>query len=114
MKIRFIPAFVILSILATGRGSAQQPEPNLHSGSAAAAPFMNYSHSLHKPLTVSQQRARFEAEQRLYRAEWNNWIGYSPLRPSLNSSYMSNIAPRYFVPSRGILIRTGQPLWWYW
>ena len=28
------------------------------------------------PLTLAQQRARFEAEQRMYRTEWYNWMGY--------------------------------------
>ncbi len=41
-----------------------------------------------KPLTYPQQLARFQAEQRMMRMEYNRWIGFDPARPATNSSYM--------------------------
>ena len=65
-------------------------------------------------LTLVQQRAKFAADQRMLRTEWNNWIGYSPLRPHMNASYMSNGSPRYYIPSRGIIVSAGNAGTWYW
>ena len=69
---------------------------------------------LPKPLTIAQQRAKFQADQIILRAEWYNWIGYSPLRPNVNGSYMSNGTPRYYIPSRGVIVSAGQARSWYW
>ena len=41
-----------------------------------------------RPLTYPQQMARYQAEQRLQRMEYNRWIGFDPARPATNSSYM--------------------------
>ncbi len=64
--------------------------------------------------TVPQQRAMFAAEQRLLRMEYNNWIGYNPLRPNMNGSYMSNGVHRYYIPSRGVIVSAGNSRSWYW
>ncbi len=52
-----------------------------------------------KPLTYPQQLARYEAEQRAMRMEYNRWIGFDPARPTTNSSFMVsglyNFAPSY-------------------
>ena len=68
----------------------------------------------YKPLTIPQQRARFAAEQRMLRLEWNEWIGYSPLRPNMNASYLSNGMQRYYIPSRGVIVSAGRTSSWYW
>lgn len=67
-----------------------------------------------KPLTFPQQVARYQAEQRMLRMQWNQWIGYSPLRPNMNSSYMSNGLNRYYIPSRGIIVTGNYHNGWYW
>ena len=67
-----------------------------------------------KPLTIAQQRARYAADQRMFRAEWNQWIGYEPLRPTVNASYMSNGVQRFYIPSRGVIVSTGVTRAWYW
>ena len=72
------------------------------------------SDSVPQELTIVQQRAKFAADQRMLRTEWNNWIGYSPLRPNLNSSYMSNGTQRYYIPSRGVIVSAGNARAWYW
>ena len=66
------------------------------------------------PLSFAQQQARFEAEQRTLRMAWNNWIGYSPLRPNMNASYMSNGLQQYYIPSRAVIVSTGHTRSWYW
>ena len=66
------------------------------------------------PLTFAQQTARFHAEQRAIRMEWNNWIGYSPSRPNMNANYMSNGVHRFYIPSRAVIISMGHTNGWYW
>lgn len=72
------------------------------------------SDSAPQRLTIAQQRAKFAADQRALRTEWNNWIGYSPLRPDRNASYMSNGVQRYYIPSRGVIVSSGMSRAWYW
>ncbi|MBX3421256.1 MAG: hypothetical protein KF752_06830 [Pirellulaceae bacterium] len=67
-----------------------------------------------KPLTISQQRARYEAEQRMYRTEWYQWIGYNPARPAVNASYMSFGEQYYYTPSRAAMFNTGPTRAWLW
>lgn len=114
MKTRFAAALLLAWAMMTSVSVGQQPDQVAGQLPISESPSIQYYQYQVQPLTVAQQRARFEAEQRLYRMEWNNWAGYSPLRPTLNASYMSGIAPRYFVPSRGVLIHTGQARSWYW
>ncbi len=66
-----------------------------------------------KPLTLAQQRARFAADQRVMRIEFNNAIGYSPLRPSVSAGYMSYVPNRYFIQSRQAIVTPGHYSW-YW
>ncbi len=89
---------------------AQQP------GEVSELPLSssNASSYVSAPLTFAQQTARFEAEQRMLRMEWNKWIAHSPLRPHMNSSYMSNGAPRFYLPSRGVIVSAGYARTWYW
>lgn len=67
-----------------------------------------------QPLNIVQQRAMFEAEQRMLRTEWNKWIGHSPARPNLNASYMSNGRQLYFLPQRQQFVNAGATRSWYW
>ncbi|MEZ6135493.1 MAG: hypothetical protein R3C53_11345 [Pirellulaceae bacterium] len=67
-----------------------------------------------KELSIAQQRAIFAANQRVLRMEFNNWIGYSPLRPNVNASYMSSGYPRYYIPSRGVFVSATGGRAWYW
>jgi hypothetical protein len=67
-----------------------------------------------QPLTIVQQRAKFEADQRTLRMNWNNWIGYSPSRPNMNASYMSNGMQTFYIPSRGVIVTASRPRSWYW
>lgn len=67
-----------------------------------------------KPPSIAQQRAQYEADQRMMRMEWNKWIGYSPLRPNMNASYYSNGFQRYYIPSRGVFVSGYQTRTWYW
>jgi hypothetical protein len=87
------------------------PEEPMPLSNAASADYYQYQAP---QFTIAQQRAWFEAQQRMYRQEWYNWIGYSPLRPTVNASLMSNGYQRYFVPSRGVMINTGATRSWYW
>lgn len=114
MKSRFIAALLVVWACATTAATGQQPDAQVGSLPISEVPSVHYYQMQSQPLTYAQQRARFESEQRLYRIEWNNWIGYSPSRPTLNASYMSGIAPRYYIPSRGILVHTGMGRSWYW
>jgi hypothetical protein len=85
--------------------ATSQPLPMTKSPSASNYP---------KPLTFSQQQARYEAEQRTLRLEWYRWMGYTPSRPSLNASYQSYQPTFYYNGHRGILINANNPRHWYW
>lgn len=107
--VRHLLMLLVLTVCLAGMSSvaeAQQADPLPLSTSRSA--------SQEKPLTIAQQRARFAADQRMLRLEWNQWIGYEPLRPSMNSSYMSNGVQRYYIPSRGLIVSTGATNAWYW
>ncbi|MGN6544111.1 MAG: hypothetical protein ACTHK7_03615 [Aureliella sp.] len=69
----------------------------------------SYEVTVSKPLTIAQQRARYEADQRMLRMQWNKWIGYEPLRPSLPNPMMNNeMNPYYLQPVRY------RPVWAVW
>ncbi len=63
---------------------------------------------------IIHQRARIEADGRLLRTEFNKSIGYSPARPSMNASYMSNSSPLYYIPGREQFVNAGLSRSWYW
>ncbi|RMF39555.1 MAG: hypothetical protein D6753_13570 [Planctomycetota bacterium] len=67
-----------------------------------------------QPLTFTQQLARMEAEQRAMRIQWYNWIGYSRLRPTVNATHLSTTLPRYYIPSRGVIVKYAGGSAWYW
>lgn len=97
-------AFAVQSQAAAQEPATEKPLPLSNSPSVAQS----------KPLTFAQQNARFAAEQRMLRMEWNNWIGYSPLRPNMNASYMSNGFQRYYIPARASIVSGGTTRSWYW
>lgn len=65
-------------------------------------------------LTFPQQVARYEAQQRVMRMQWNANIGYSPLRPNMNASWMSNGVQVFYIPSRSVFVSTNSARAWYW
>ncbi|MEZ6151466.1 MAG: hypothetical protein R3C09_15215 [Pirellulaceae bacterium] len=83
------------------------------SGSSAAA-YQRYDTYREEAQQQIRQRVQFEARQRVLREEWNQWIGYSPARPTVNASNLSNGLPYYYVPSRGQIVTTGMGRSWYW
>ncbi len=83
------------------------------SGSSTAA-YQRYDAYREEAQQQIRQRVQFEARQRVLREEWNQWIGYSPARPTVNASNLSNGLPYYYVPSRGQIVTTGMGRSWYW
>ena len=76
---------------------------------SSPASLGNYEAATAQPLTIAQQRARFEADQRMLRMQWNKWIGYEPLRPSQPNVMMNNeMNPNYLQPVRY------RPVWSVW
>lgn len=118
MNIRIVLAACALwgaCIFSQAQAQAQAQEDSL--ADIKTLPMSNSPSSAYyqyKPLTFAQQQARFEAEQRAYRMEWNRWIGYSPLRPTTNASYMSgSYRQSYFSADRGVFINTGGRSWFW-
>ncbi len=94
-------------------GQAQEPVGQPPQGiPLSSSPSVSYMPAV--PMTIPQQRALFAAEQRMLRLEWNRWIGYSPLRPHMNASYMSNGVRTYFIPGRSVIVSAGRTPAWYW
>ncbi|MEM7474440.1 MAG: hypothetical protein AAF483_05550 [Planctomycetota bacterium] len=102
---------LVLALLVAFSSSLVGQEPKNDSIPLTSTEASSYSV---KPMTMAQQRAHFEAQQRMLRMEFNKWIGYSPLRPTMNSSYMSNGVQRYYIPSRGIIVSNYNTYSWYW
>ncbi|MFO0942842.1 MAG: hypothetical protein U0930_19060 [Pirellulales bacterium] len=103
-------ALLLLVVCAIGQARAQddnlnQPAlPITNSNSAAA---------YYKLPSLAQQQAMHEAEQRMLRMEWRAWTNQSPLRPTMNASFMVGGYQTYYVPQRGILVNSGHR-GWYW
>jgi hypothetical protein len=90
---------------------AQEPQTD---SSIPLSNISSTSYQAEPPLTYAQQTARFESDQRIMRMQFNKWIGYEPLRPAMNSSYMSNGLKRYYIPARGWIVTPGNVSTWYW
>ena len=104
----------LAGLLAIAAASARADDPPLP---AAASPLPlstttslgGYEAVVPQPLTIAQQRARYEADQRMLRMQWNKWIGYEPLRPSLPNALTNNeMNPYYLQPVRY------RPVWTVW
>ncbi|GAB5405188.1 MAG: hypothetical protein Aurels2KO_34190 [Aureliella sp.] len=106
---KFIAAVGCALVALAAQGIAQDTTneqtslPMTNSASVVAA----------KPLTLAQQRARYAADQRVMRIEFNNAIGYSPLRPNLSAGYMGYVPNRYFIQTRQAIVTPGHYSW-YW
>lgn len=95
---------------------AQEPKPaNPSFGSLplTSASALSYDQAA-KGWSIIHERARIEAEGRLYRTEFNRAIGHSPARPAVNSSFMSAGRPIYYIPARGQFVNAGLTRSWYW
>ena len=82
-------------------------------GSSAAA-YQRYDAYREEAQQQIRQRVQFEARQRVLREEWNQWIGYSPARPTVNASNLSYGLPNYYNPARAQIVHTGTARTWYW
>lgn len=110
-KLALILALISFAMLPTAVRAQEASEdlPPMPLSNSPSAAYASYN-----SLSYAQQRARFADEQRAMRMEWNNWIGYSPLRPNMNASYMSNGLQRYYIPRRGVIVSAGPSSQWYW
>jgi hypothetical protein len=108
----FVAVFVLsMTAVPAAAQHIQEPEVALP---LSNTPSMDHYHPQVSQFSIAQQRAWYAAQQNMYRQEWFNWIGYSPLRPTVNASYMSNGYPRYYVPSRGVITSGGAVRSRYW
>lgn len=96
-------------------------QENLFRGEPAARPDnalpLSDSSSLAnqpRPLTYPQQVARFAAQQRVARIEFNRSIGYTPLRPTVNESVFAYSRSNYYMPATGGVYSPGYYAGWYW
>lgn len=125
---RLLSCLLLLTALAALPARADDPAapnaanpnasaPNISASATGAEPLPlstngapgRYDAGVSKPLTIAQQRARYEADQRMLRMQWNKWIGYEPLRPAMPNPLTNNeMNPYYMQPTR---IR---PVWSVW
>jgi hypothetical protein len=102
-----LASFGLMMVASISTASAQaQPEAN------PVMPITNSpSAAIYTPApSFIHMRARFQAEQLMYRMEAYEWAGYSPLRPNVNASYMS--APTYSPPHRGYMTNFTRRGWY--
>ncbi len=104
-------ALLLLVVCFLGQANAQDgntPAP-------AGLPITNSTSAsaYYKLPSLAQQQAMYEAEQRMLRMEWRNWTNQSPLRPTMNASFMTGGYQSYYAPQRGILVYSGHR-GWYW
>ncbi|MCR9293167.1 MAG: hypothetical protein NXI32_10640 [bacterium] len=109
MKSFALAIFAIALTAAPLSGQEPLPDPDIPLSNSPST-----SYASPPPLTYAQQTARFESEQRILRMQWNKWIGYEPLRPTMNASYMSNGVQRYYIPARGVIVSPAYANAWYW
>lgn len=104
-------ALLLLVVCVIGQASAQDG----NNPAAASLPITNSNSAAayYKLPSLAQQQAMHEAEQRMLRMEWRAWTNQSPLRPTMNASFMSGTYQSFYVPQRGILVNTGHR-GWYW
>lgn len=120
-KLILAPAMVVVLTLCSQTSNAQAPpqQPAATSQAPERLPLFssdpaNYAYTP-APLSYRQQQAQYVEFQRTMRMEFNRNIGYSPLRPNMNASYMSNGLQKYYIPQRGVFISTGSGhSSWFW
>lgn len=104
--LRVVPCLLALACLASPIRGDDTTKPLPLSTTASVG---SYEATIEKPLTIAQQRARFDADQRMMRMQWNKWIGYEPLRPSMPNALTNNeMNPHYLQPVRY------RPVWSVW
>ena len=121
-----IPAALLLIAFSSANCLAQEnsapdsappatpPVKRLPLSGSSAATYQSYDAYREVARQQIRERVQFEARQRVLREERNQWIGYSPARPTVNASNLSNGLPYYYVPSRGQIVTTGMGRAWYW
>lgn len=82
--------------------------------SRSAAEYARYDSQRQETRELIRQRVQFEAQQRVLREQWYQWIGYSPSRPTVNASYMSTSTQYYYIPTRGRIVSSGPARALYW
>ncbi len=112
-------ATAVLAAVSVTSTFAQDTQPAtvgkaLPLSSAAAAGYQSYDFHREAARQQIRDRVRFEAEQRMLRAQWNESIGYAPNRPLVNGSYMSSGVQYYYLPSRGQIVTNGLGRSGYW
>lgn len=94
---RVIPCMACLLAMATSVAWADDPAISPRLPLSTTVTLGGYDAVVPQPLTIAQQRARFEADQRMLRMQWNKWIGYEPLRPALPNATMQNELNHYYL-----------------
>lgn len=86
-----------LLALATWVSPLQADEPGQPLPLSTTTSVGSYEGAISKPLSIAQQRARYDADQRMARMQWNKWIGYEPSRPALPNALTNNEMNPYFL-----------------
>ena len=69
---------IALALLCSSQQTSFAQAPEDRGGSLPLATDRSASDYVGRPvLTIPQQRAKFAADQRMLRMQWNQWIGYS-------------------------------------
>lgn len=106
---RLVPCVAALLAMFAGPARADDPAHPPALPLTTTTSLGGYEASVSQPLTIAQQRARYDADQRMLRMQWNKWIGYEPLRPSQPNVMMNNeMNPYYVQPVRY------RPVWGVW
>ncbi len=95
---RVVPCLLAFATLAS---AARADETTQSLPMSTTTSIGSYEATVSKPLTIAQQRARYDADQRMMRMQWNKWIGYEPARPALPYALTNNEwNPYYMHPVR--------------
>lgn len=115
-KIMMQRTLAVAMLLVLSHSIAANAQENVVAEKAPQLPLSNSpsTNYVSKPLTFAQQTARFEAQQRVLRMQWNKWIAHDPLRPTMNASYMSNGVQRFYIPQRAAIVSPSAMRSWYW
>lgn len=116
----WLPAVALLVCFSSLAAHAQEDldgaslRSPLPLSSQSVAEYARYESQRQETRELIRQRVQFEAQQRVLREQWYQWIGYSPARPTVNSSYMASGTPYYYIPSRGLIVNSGPARALYW
>ncbi len=116
----WLAAITLLVTFSTRPAQGQENVGGLSYGSGlplssqSAAEYARYDSQRQDTRDLIRQRVQFEAQQRVLREQWYQWIGHSPARPSVNASYTSSAPQRYYLPSQGRIVTSGPARSLYW